>query len=124
MDRWLLGKALGAIASYAIARDVSLVRLVFCDAQAYDEGYVPIEEIATRVRVKGRGGTILQPGIDLLQTARDFPKDGPILVITDGYCDVFAIRRDHAVLVPAEARLPFMPRGPFFGSADCMVQSP
>ena len=114
MDRYLLGKALGAIASYGAARDVSVVRLVFCDAQAYDEGYVPIEEIATRVRVKGRGGTVLQPGIDLLQTARDFPKDGPILVITDGACDSFTIRRDHAVLMPAEARLPFTPRGPIF----------
>ncbi len=51
MDRYLLGKALGAIASYGAARDVSVARLVFCDAQAYDEGYVPIEEIATRVRV-------------------------------------------------------------------------
>ncbi len=114
MDRYLLGKALGAIASYGAARDVSVARLVFCDAQAYDEGYVPIEEIATRVRVKGRGGTVLQPGIDLLQSARDFPKDGPILVITDGACDVFTVRRDHAVLTPAEARLPFTPRGPIF----------
>jgi hypothetical protein len=46
--------------------------------------------------------------------ARVFPKDGPILVITDGYCDVFAIRRDHAVLMPEQARLPFTPRGPIF----------
>jgi len=114
MDRYVLGKALGAIASYGAARDVTSVRLVFCDAHAYDEGYVPIEEIATRVRVKGRGGTVLQPGIDLLQSARDFPEDGPILVITDGACDVFTIRRDHAVLMPAEGRLPFTPRGPIF----------
>jgi predicted metal-dependent peptidase len=105
---------LGAIASYGAARDVAVVRLVFCDAQAYDEGYVPIEEIATRVRVKGRGGTVLQPGVDLLQAARDFPKDGPILVITDGACDVFTVRRDHAVLMPPDARLPFTPRGPIF----------
>ncbi|HEY6236263.1 MAG TPA: hypothetical protein VIW69_14280 [Candidatus Elarobacter sp.] len=56
----------------------------------------------------------LQPGIDLLQTARDFPANGPILVITDGACDAFAIRRDHAVLIPAGARLPFTPRGPIF----------
>lgn len=114
MDRALLGQALGAIASYGAARDVTAVRVVFCDAQAYDEGYVPIEEIAGRVRVKGRGGTVLQPGIDLLERARDFPKDGPILVITDGACDVFTVKRDHAVLMPAEARLPFTPRGPIF----------
>ena len=114
MDRFVLGKALGAIASYGAAREVSIVRLVFCDAQAYDEGYVPIEEIATRLRVKGRGGTVLQPGIDLLQTARDFPKDGPILVVTDGACDTFTIRRDHAILLPSDGRLPFTPRGPIF----------
>jgi predicted metal-dependent peptidase len=114
MDRELLGKALGAIASYSAARDVSAVRVVFCDAHAYDEGYMAVEDIATRVRVKGRGGTVLQPGIDLLENARDFPAAGPILVITDGYCDVFTVRRDHAILMPAESRLPFTPRAPIF----------
>lgn len=114
MDRELLGKALGAIASYSAARDVMMVRVVFCDARAYDEGYMPVEDIAMRVRVKGRGGTVLQPGIDVLEDARDFPADGPILVITDGYCDAFKIRRDHAILMPAGSRLPFTPRGPIF----------
>jgi predicted metal-dependent peptidase len=114
MDRELLGKALGSIASYGAARDVASVRLVFCDAVAYDEGYVPIEEIAQRVRVRGRGGTVLQPGIDLLEKTPDFPAAGPILVITDGWCDAFSVRRDHAVLTPAYARLPFTPRGPVF----------
>ena len=114
MDRRLLAQGLGAIASYGAARDVSAVRVIFCDARAYDEGYLPIEEIAHRVRVKGRGGTILQPGIDLLENARDFPAGGPVLVITDGACDVFRIKRDHAILTPASARLPFTPRGPVF----------
>jgi len=114
MDRELLGKALGAIASYGAARDVASVRLVFCDARAYDEGYVPVDEIAVRVRVRGRGGTVLQPGIDLLEKAHDFPAAGPILIITDGECDAFAVRRDHAILTPANARLPFTPRGALF----------
>ena len=69
---------------------------------------------AGRVRVKGRGGTVLQPGIDLLQNADDFPKSGPILVITDGFCDKLQIRRDHAFLVPAGHGLPFRPLGPVF----------
>jgi len=34
MDRTLLGKALGAIASYSISRDVLAGRVVFCDARA------------------------------------------------------------------------------------------
>lgn len=114
MNAELLGKALGAIAAYAAARDVPAARIVFCDAVAYDAGYVPVADIAGRVRVRGRGGTRLQPGIALLESAPDFPPDGPILVITDGACDVLRIRREHAFLVPADARLPFRPRGPVF----------
>jgi predicted metal-dependent peptidase len=114
MDVQLLGKALGAIASYAAARDVPRARVVFCDAAAYDAGYLPVEDIAGKVRVRGRGGTELQPGIRLLEQAGDFPPDGPILVITDGECDVLRIRREHAFLVPRGASLPFRPRGPVF----------
>src|SRR5256885_14412630 len=94
MARALLAKCLGTIASYSASRDVRLVRLVFCDAAAYDQGYVPAEEIGDRVKVKGRGGTVLQPGIDLVEKARDFPENGPILIITDGHCDRLPIRRE------------------------------
>jgi predicted metal-dependent peptidase len=114
MDRKLLAKALGAIASYSLARDVSRVRLVFCDAVAYDEGYVSPEAIAERVRVRGRGGTVLQPGIDLLERAKDFPKQGPILIITDGECDRLQLRREHAFLLPQGRYLPFVPMGRVF----------
>ncbi|MFI9814175.1 vWA domain-containing protein [Saccharothrix variisporea] len=114
MDRQLLGKGLGAIASYALSRDVPRARVVFCDAVAHDAGYLPVEDIAGRVRVRGRGGTILQPGINLLERAPDFPSDGPILIITDGYCDTVRVRREHAYLIPANATLPFRPRGPVF----------
>jgi predicted metal-dependent peptidase len=114
MPNQLLGKALGAIASYATARDVPAARVVFCDAVAYDAGYLSVDLIADRVRVRGRGGTVLQPGIDLLQTALDFPADGPILIITDADCDVLRVRREHAFLMPKSARLPFTPRGPVF----------
>lgn len=114
MDVKLLGKALGAIASYSLARDVPAARVVYCDAVAYDAGYVPVEDIGGRMRVKGRGGTILQPAINLLQRAADFPADAPILIITDGQCDVLSVRREHAFVIPAGARLPFRPRGPVF----------
>jgi predicted metal-dependent peptidase len=114
MDRKVLGKALGAIASYSLARDVDLVRLIFCDAAPYDEGYVRPEEIAGRYRVKGRGGTVLQPALDLVERARDFPEKGPVLIITDGWCDPLVVRREHAVLRPPGASLPFVPRGPVF----------
>src|SRR5262249_39500115 len=114
MDRVLLAKALGAIASYSQAREVPAARVVFCDAVPYDEGYLPSESIAGGVRVRGRGGTVLQRGIDLLERAEDFPKDGPILVITDGFCDALRIRRDHAFLLPKGRSLPFSARGPVF----------
>jgi hypothetical protein len=39
---------------------------------------------------------------------------GPILIITDAMCDAVRVRREHAFLVPAGARLPFTPRGPVF----------
>ena len=114
MDRELLGKALGAIASYSRARDVPAARVVYCDASAYDAGYVPVDDIAGRVQVRGRGGTVLQPGVDLLERADDFPADGPILLITDGQCDVVRVRREHAWLIPSGASLPFTARGPVF----------
>ncbi|WP_326574787.1 hypothetical protein OG250_06040 [Streptomyces sp. NBC_00487] len=114
MERTLLGKALGAIASYAEARDVPAARVVFCDAAPHDAGFLPVTEIAGRVRVHGRGGTVLQPGIDLLHRADDFPPGAPVLVITDGWCDVLRVRREHAYLIPQGARLPFTARGPVF----------
>lgn len=114
MSRTLLGKALGAIASYATARDVTAARVVFCDAAPFDAGYLPVTEIAHKVRVRGRGGTVLQPGVDLLQRAADFSSTAPILLITDGDCDVLRVRREHAFLIPHDARLPSTPRGPVF----------
>ncbi|GJD16663.1 hypothetical protein RIVM261_016190 [Rivularia sp. IAM M-261] len=114
MERELLGKALGAIASYSISHDVPYVRVIFCDAFAYDQGYMAPETLAERVQVKGRGGTVLQPGIDMLEAASDFPKDGPLLIITDGFCDRLHIRREHAFLLPAQRYLPFVPKGKVF----------
>ena len=115
MDRIELGKAIGAIVSYAQAQDVREVRLVYCDAQPYDEGFVAIEALASRVSVRGRGGTVLQPAVDLLQTRRDFPKDAPILMITDGLCeDGLHVARDHAFLLTTGGRLPFVTRKPVF----------
>ncbi len=114
MDRSTLAKGLGAIAAYALAREVPAARVVFCDAHPYDQGYMPPEAIMDRVRVRGRGGTVLQPGVDLLERAKDFPPDGPLLIITDGACDRLSVRREHAYLLPGGATLPFPPRGPVF----------
>ena len=114
MDQELLGKALGAISSYSIAHDVPYVRVVFCDAFAYDQGYIDPSSLLEGTKVKGRGGTILQPGIDLLEAATDFPKNGPLLIITDGFCEHLQIRREHAFMLPRERYLPFVPKGKVF----------
>jgi predicted metal-dependent peptidase len=115
MERGLLARALGAVAAYSASRDVPAVRVIFCDAAVYDQGWMRPEDIAGTVRVRGRGGTVLQPGIEHLDSADDFPRDAPLLVITDGYCDVLSIKgREHAFLISAGARLPFPPRGKVF----------
>ena len=73
------------------------------------------EDIAGRVEVIGRGGTILQPGVDALEKARDFHKNGPILIITDGLIEKdLKVKREHAYLIPKGARLPFTPKRKVF----------
>jgi predicted metal-dependent peptidase len=114
MDARALAVALGAVASYADSRDVPLARVVFCDAAAYDAGYMSPDAIMGNVRVRGRGGTVLQPGIDFLERSEDFPKDGPILIITDAECDCFSVKREHAIMIPKGRYLPFRPRGEVF----------
>lgn len=115
MESRQLGMALGSIASYASAKEVTYARVVFCDAAAYDAGYLSVDEIAGRVQVKGRGGTILQPAVHLLEKAADFPKDGPVLIITDGYIESsLSVKHEHAYLLPSGNRLPFASRSPVF----------
>lgn len=110
-----IGLALGAIASYASAKEVPFVRLIFCDAEATDAGYLAPEDLAGRVEITGRGGTILQPGIDTLERAKDFPPTGPILIITDGYIENdLKIKREHAYLIPNGNKLPFRAKGKVF----------
>ncbi|ODS60648.1 MAG: hypothetical protein ABS37_17420 [Acidovorax sp. SCN 65-108] len=114
MDKHTLAKALGSIASYAEAKDVPAVRVVCCDAAPYDLGYLPAHDIAHRVQIQGRGGTVLQPAITLLENSADFPKEGPLLIITDADCDHLDVLRPHAYLLAPGRRLPFTPRGDVF----------
>jgi len=101
MDRELLGRALGAIASYAEARDVPRVRLVLCDAAPYDQGFVLPTDLRGVYPVKGRGGTVLQPALSFLHRQPDFPPAAPVMVITDGWCEEeLLIPRDHCFVLP------------------------
>ena len=81
----------------------------WCQLNA-DHGRMPMAEL-------------LQPAIDLLEHAEDFPHDGPILMITDGYCDHLRIRRDHVMqrmlaqlgAEVLEVEAPFTPEGGAYG---------
>jgi predicted metal-dependent peptidase len=114
MDKNTLARGLGAIASYALSREVPQVRVIQCDAGIHDMGYIEPESLLETVEVKGRGGTILQPAIERLESAANFPKDAPILVITDGACDYLSCRRAHAFLLPEGGCLPFDTRSAIF----------
>jgi hypothetical protein len=97
---------------------VPLVRVVQCDAGVHDMGYVEPEELTGRVQVRGRGGTVLMPAIRLLEESASFPRETPVLIITDGMCDQLSIRPNHAYLMPEGARLPFHTRSPIFHFDD------
>jgi predicted metal-dependent peptidase len=118
MDRVTLARALGAIRSYALSREVREVRLVQCDAAAHDNGYVAPDDLLEAFKIHGRGGTTLMPGIRVLETAQDFPASAPILVITDGRCDRLLIRREHACLVPHHGSKPPGVQGPIFRMSE------
>lgn len=101
MDKVLLGKALGAIAAYSKQNDVLQVRLICCDTEPYDLGYVNVDEIKNKMKLRGRGGTVLQPALDFLETQKDFPKYAPVLILTDGYFEPgLNTSRASAYLVP------------------------
>ena len=115
MSTQMIGMALGSIASFAESKEVPFARVVFCDAAAFDAGYMAPSDIAGRVEVMGRGGTRLQPGIDLLEKAEDFPEDGPILIITDGYIEKnMHVHHEHAYHIPQGSNLPFKAKGKVF----------
>ncbi|MFD9622355.1 hypothetical protein ACFWB2_34625 [Streptomyces virginiae] len=70
---------------------------------------MPVGTNAERVRIRGRAGIVLQPAVRLLEQAPDLPAHGPILIITDGRCEVL-----RTFLIPTGAGLPFTPRNVVF----------
>lgn len=110
-----IGIAIGAISNYALSKGVKHVRIVYCDAIAYDAGYIDVNDLLDTVEVTGRGGTRLQPAIDLLEKLNDFPIDAPILIITDGEIESsIRISRVHAYLIKEGHRLPFNAKTVFY----------
>ena len=119
MDRELLGRALGAIASYAEAREVPAVRLVLCDAAPYDQGIVAPADLRGIFPIRGRGGTVLQPAISFLVSRPDFPSAAPVMIITDGWCEEeLLVPREHCFVLPRkswkEGAIPLRTLAPVF----------
>ena len=119
MDRELLGRALGAIASYAEAREVPAVRLVLCDAAPYDQGIVAPTNLRGIFPIRGRGGTVLQPTVSYLVSRPDFPSAAPVMIITDGWCEEeLLVPREHCFVLPRkswkEGALPLRTSAPMF----------
>ena len=119
MDRELLGRALGAIASYAEAREVPAVRLVLCDAAPYDQGIVAPADLRGIFPIRGRGGTVLQPAISFLVSRPDFPSAAPVMIITDGWCEEeLLVPREHCFVLPhkswKEGAIPLRTLAPVF----------
>lgn len=109
MNREILGKALGSITSYSLAKDIISIRLIYCDALPYDQGFINPQDLIDSASVVGRGGTKLQPALDLLNSFNDFPRESPVLIITDGELFETFLNPDrkHAYLLPKGKRLPF-----------------
>jgi len=104
MDRNLLGRALGAIASYAESRDVPAIRLILCDAAPYDRGYLPPTDLRGSVCIQGRGGTVLQPAVAHLLRQPDFPATAPVMILTDGWCEEEILcAREHCFILPRKS---------------------
>jgi predicted metal-dependent peptidase len=119
MDREMLGRALGAIASYAEARDVPGVRLILCDAAPYDRGIVEPQGLRGQYAIQGRGGTVLQPAINHLISRPDFPPSAPVMIITDGYCEEeLTVPREHCFVLPRkelkQGAIPLRSSAPMF----------
>ena len=101
----LISQAFGAIVSFCIAQDVGYLRVVDCDAAVFDRGIVRPQDLLGNQRICGRGGTVLQSAIDFLDAAQDFPKEAPLLIVTDGAIDDIRCTRTYALLTPKGARM-------------------
>ena len=81
---------------------------MLCDAAPYDRGIVTPTELRGVFAVQGRGGTALQPAINLLIGRSDFPPTAPIMIITDGWCEEeLTIPREHCFLLPRKTEKAF-----------------
>ena len=104
--------ALGAITTYALSRSIPSVRLVLSGLELIDAGQTACDELFQSFRISERSAACIQPAIELLDKARDFPEDAPILVLTGVPCDRIKTQRTHAYLIPEGGRLTYQSSAP------------
>src|SRR5579862_1137794 len=107
LDKPYAALALGAISTYALSRNIPSVRVVLSGAELIDNGPISSDDLPERFRISVRSSTIIQPAVELLENARDFPHDAPILLLTAVPCDKIKTTRTHAYLIPEDGRLTY-----------------
>jgi hypothetical protein len=115
LDRTLRTLALGAISTYALARNIRFVRVVTSGVEICDRQMVAAEDLAAQAGQSPpgqRGAAVLQPAAELLEKARDFPPNAPILFLNGTPCDRVRTGRDHCFVIPEGCRLPFKTDAP------------
>ena len=112
LDRTYAALALGAITTYALSRSIPSVRLVLSGMELIDAGPVPCDELVGAFKLAARGNSTIQPGIELLDAARDFAEDAPLLILTAVPCDRVKTHRTHAYLIPEDGRLTYASTAP------------
>ena len=105
MDRETLGRALGAIASYAEARDVPAVRLVMCDAAPLRSGHGDPDGTARHLPGSGsRRNRAPARHQSPALAGPDFPAAAPMMIITDGWCEEeLLVPREHCFVLPRKS---------------------
>ncbi|MEI6233555.1 MAG: hypothetical protein WCT04_10915 [Planctomycetota bacterium] len=104
--------ALGAITTYALSRNIPSVRVVLSGLELVDLGPTPCAELFQSFQLSARGQSTIQPAIELLDKARDFPEDAPMLLLTAVPCDRVKTHRIHAYLIPEDGRLTYQSSAP------------
>ncbi len=75
-----------------IFQDDFQINLVQCDAEVQKYERISKKSQLQKLAISGLGGTILQPGIDFITNSRDINKNN-MVILTDGYTDVFDFSR-------------------------------
>ncbi|MGD0091817.1 MAG: hypothetical protein ABSE73_18035 [Planctomycetota bacterium] len=110
LDRTLRTLALGAISAYSLSRNIPSIRLVTSGAEVLDKHMVAAEDLdaqTLQAPPAARRSALLQPAVVLLESARDFPEDAPLLFVNGTPCDKVKTGREHCFLIPEGGRLPY-----------------